>query len=105
MILLPLSVKLVFSISTYILLATAVTIFFWIFFSLFDQLIFFEPIWNFYLPEDGITGIIVTTRVSNLIGMLISMDIFAMRHFRLKISRKLLFSESSLNVISDVCSS
>jgi hypothetical protein len=67
MILLPLSVKIVFSISAYILIATTVAIPFWILFNFFDQLIFFEPIWNFYLPEDGITGFTVTTRVSILI--------------------------------------
>ena len=78
MMLLPLSVKIVFSVPTYILIATVVAIPFWILFNFFDQLIFFEPVWNFYLSEDGITGIIVTTRVSILIGMLISMDIYAM---------------------------
>ena len=71
----PLSVKVVFSIPTYILMTVAVTILFWILFNVFDQLIFFEPIWIFYLPEDGITGFILTTAVSILLGMLISMNI------------------------------
>ena len=105
MILLPLSVKIVFSIPAYILIATAVAIPFWILFNFFDQLVFFEPIWIFYLPEDAITGFILTTLVSILIGMLISMNIYAMRHFKLKVSRRSLFSGSSLGIISSVCSS
>jgi hypothetical protein len=90
---------------TYILVAAAVAIPFWILFNFFDQLIFFDPIWIFYLPEDAITGFILTTLISILIGMLISMNIYAIRHFKLKISRKSLFSGSSLGIISSVCSS
>ena len=103
--LLPLSVKAVFSIPTYILVATAVAIPFWILFNFFDQLIFFEPIWIFYLPEDAITGFILTTLISILIGILVSMNIYAVRHFNLKISRRSLFSGSSLGIVSSVCSS
>ena len=105
MISLPLSVKVVFSIPAYILIAAAITIPFWILFNVFDQLIFFEPIWIFYLPEDAITGFIFTTIVSILLGILVSMNIYAIRHSRLKISRKSLFSGSSLSIISGVCSS
>jgi hypothetical protein len=102
---LPLSIKIVFSIPTYILIATAVTIPFWVLFNFFDQLIFFEPIWIFYLPEDAVTGFILTTLVSILIGVLISMNIYTIRHSKLKISRKSLFSGTSLSIISSVCSS
>jgi hypothetical protein len=105
MISLPLSVKVVFSIPTYILIAAAVAIPFWILFNAFDQLIFFDPIWIFYLPEDAITGFILTTIVTILIGMLVSMNIYVIRHSKLKISRGSLFSGSSLSIISGVCSS
>jgi hypothetical protein len=103
--LLPLSVKIVFSIPAYILIAIAVVISCSILFNFLDQIIFFEPIWIFYLPEDAITGFILTTLISILIGMIISMNIYAIRHFKLKISRKSLFSGSSLSIISSVCSS
>ena len=95
----------VFSIPTYIVIATAVAIPFWILFNVFDQLIFFEPIWIFYLPEDAILGFILTTMVSILIGMLVSMNIYVIRYSKLKISRRSLFSGSSLSIISSVCSS
>lgn len=105
MISLPLSVKVVFSTPTYILIAVAVAIPFWILFNVFDQLIFFEPIWIFYLPEDAITGFILTTAVSILIGMLVSMNIYAIRHTKLRIKSRSLFSGSSLSIISGVCGS
>jgi hypothetical protein len=89
----------------YILIAAAVTIPIWILFNVFDQLIFFEPIWIFYLPKDAITGFILTTIVSILLEILVSMNIYAIGHSRLKIHRKSLFSGSSLSIISGVCSS
>jgi hypothetical protein len=102
---LPLSFKVVFSTPMYILTAAAVAIPFWILFNVFDQLIFFEPIWIFYLPEDAIIGFILTTIVSILLGILVSMNIYAIGHSRLKFSRKSLFSGSSLSIVSGVCSS
>lgn len=105
MMLLPLSVKVVFSIPAYVIIAVSITIPFWILFNVFDQLIFFDPIWIFYLPEDAIIGFILTTIVSILLGMLISMNIYVWRHSKLKFSRASLFSGSSLSIISGVCSS
>jgi hypothetical protein len=105
MILLPLSMKLIFSMPIYMLITIAVAIPFWILFNFFDQLIFFEPIWIFYLPEDAIAGFILTTIISILMGFLVSMNIYAIRHSKLKISKKSLFSGSSLGIMSSVCSS
>lgn len=105
MILLPLSMKLIFSMPIYILIAIAVAIPFWILFKFFDQLIFFEPIWIFYLPEEAIAGFILITIISILMGILVSMNVYAIRHSKLKISKKSLFSGSSLGIISSVCSS
>lgn len=105
MISIPLSVKVVFSTPTYILIAAAVAIPFWILFNVFDQLIFFEPIWIFYLPDDAVTGFVLMTMISILLGMSVSMNVYVIRHSKLKISRKSLFSGSSLSIISGVCSS
>jgi hypothetical protein len=102
---LPLSMKVVFSKPMYVLIAATIVIPFWILFNFFDQLIFFEPIWIFYLPEDALIGFILTTLISILMGMLISMNIYVIRHSGLRISRKSLFSGSSLSIISSVCSS
>jgi hypothetical protein len=105
MISIPLSVKVVFSTPTYIIIGAAVAIPFWILFNVFDQLIFFEPIWIFYLPDDAVTGFVLMTMISILLGMLVSLNVYVIRHSKLKTSRKSLFSGSSLSIISGVCSS
>jgi hypothetical protein len=101
----PLSLRVVFSTPTSILIAISVAIPFWILFNVFDQLIFFEPIWTFYLPEDSILGFILTTMISILMGILVSMNIYIIRHSKLKIDKRFLFSGSTLSIISGVCSS
>jgi hypothetical protein len=103
--LLPLSVRQVFSIPFYIALTAVVTIPLWILFNMFDQLLFFEPIWIFYLPEDANIGFILTTLVSILLGILVSMNVYVIKHSRIRISRASLFSGSALGIISGVCSS
>lgn len=103
--LLPLSLKIVFSMPVNIVIAISIAIPFWILFNVFDQLIFFDPIWIFYLPEDAITGFILTTIISILLGIVISMNIYVLRYSKLKVSRASLFSGSSLSIISSVCSS
>jgi hypothetical protein len=97
--------KVVFSKPMYVLIAATVVIPFWILFNFLDQLIFFEPIWIFYLPEDALIGFILTTLISILIGILVSMNIYVIRHSGLRISRKSLLSGSSLSIISSVCGS
>jgi hypothetical protein len=103
--LLPLSVRQVFSIPSYIALTAVVAIPFWILFNMFDQLLFFEPIWILYLPEDAIVGFILTTMISILLGILVSMNVYVIKHSRTRISRASLFSGSALGIISGVCSS
>jgi hypothetical protein len=83
MLLLPLSVKLVFSEISYIALAALVTIAFWILFNVFDQLLFFQPIWVFYLPEDAVTAFILTSIVS-ILGLLVSMNVYVIRHTKVR---------------------
>ena len=80
--LIPLSFKVVFSLPMYILIVIIVAIPFWILFNFLDQLVLFEPIWIFYLPEDAITGFILTTLISILMGILVSMNIYAYKTFQ-----------------------
>ncbi|MGE5634670.1 MAG: hypothetical protein ACM3VV_05520 [Deltaproteobacteria bacterium] len=37
----------------YILIAIAIAVGFWILLNTFDKLLFFSPVWTFYLPEDA----------------------------------------------------
>jgi hypothetical protein len=53
--------------SMYVILAGVVATDLWTVFNRLDQLIFFYPIWIFYLPEDAITGFILTKITSILL--------------------------------------
>jgi hypothetical protein len=101
--LLPLSLRSVFSHIFYITLSTAIALTFWIIFNLFEQLIFFWPVWVFYLPEDALLGFVVTTIIAILLGILISMNIYVIRNSRLKITKSSLFYGTGLSILSSTC--
>lgn len=100
------SSKLVFSRWPYLVLAGAVTAIFWIIFNLFDQLLFFSPVATFYLPDDAVRGFILSSITASLIGAVISMNMYVIRHSNgLKMGLVSLFSGSSLSVLSSTCAS
>jgi hypothetical protein len=103
--LLPLSVWQIISKPAYAALTAVVAIPLWILFNMFDQLLFFQPIWTFYIPEDAILGFILTTMVSILLGILVSMNAYVIKHSGMRINKASLFSGSALGIISGVCSS
>jgi hypothetical protein len=100
----PFSLKMVFSNVHHLILATVISISFWIFFSIFDQLLFFFPVLYFYLPEDAIPKFIVSTIISVLLGIVISMNIFTFRFLKLRFS-KTLFSAGGIGILSGSCAS
>ena len=53
------SIRIVFSNWHYVVIAGAISAIFWIIFSIFDQLLFFTPVFIFYLPDDAVTGFIL----------------------------------------------
>jgi hypothetical protein len=98
------SFKLVFSNSMYVILGVCVAGVFWIIFNLLDELIFFYPIWIFYLPADAITGFALTNVTSFLLGIVVSMNLYVLKHLRVRLSGSL-FSGTALSVISSACAS
>ena len=100
----PFSVKMVFSNVYYFILAAAISISFWIFFSIFDQLLFFSPILYFYLPDDAIPKFIASTIISVLLGIVISMNIFTFKFLKLRFSKSL-FSAGGLGILTGSCAS
>jgi len=105
MILIPLSFRIVFSNLSYILIATVVAVVFWIFLNTFDKLLFFSPVWTFYLPEDAVLGFILTNLSSILLGILISMNIYIIKHSNLKVSKSSLLSGTTIGILSSTCAS
>src|ERR687897_913460 len=101
----PVSVKLVFSHWAYITLAGTIAAIFWIIFNVFEQLLFFYPIVVFYLPEDAITGFIFSNITAILLGMVVSMNVYVLKHSRdVKLrSSPSFFSVSSIGFLSSTC--
>jgi hypothetical protein len=99
---LHLAYRQVFSKLIYITIAGVTAAMFWIVFNVFDQLLFFTPIFIFYLPPDAVAGFVISTLNSILLGVVISMNVYILKNTRLKFSKSLL-SGASLSVISSGC--
>ncbi|HEY7078805.1 MAG TPA: hypothetical protein VH500_03825 [Nitrososphaeraceae archaeon] len=90
----------------YIALTSFTSSVFWVVFCMFDQLLFFSPVVVFYLPDDAVVGFILSTIISTLLGMVVSMNLYLLRHSkRIRISTASLFSGSAIGVISSTCAS
>jgi hypothetical protein len=100
------SIKLVFSHWAYIALAGTIATTFWIVFNVFDQLLFFSPIVVFYLPDDAIMGFILSNITAILLGIVVSVNIYVLKHSRsIKLNAASFFSGSSIGVLSSTCAS
>ena len=78
------SFRIVFSNPLYLITSTIVTILFWIILNIAGELLFFSPIWVFYLPDDAIFGFILTNITAVLIGIVVSMNIYIISKFKFK---------------------
>jgi hypothetical protein len=100
------SIRTVFSNWHYVVIAGVISTIFWIIFSIFDQLLFFTPVFVFYLPDDAVTGFILSTITTVLLGIVVGMNVYVLRHSKgLKINIKSFFSGSALSVLSSTCAS
>jgi len=74
-----LSIKIVFNRWIYIVVAGAVAAIFWIIFNIFDQLLFFSPVFVFYLPQDALAGFVLSNITAILLGIVVSMNIYVLK--------------------------
>ena len=88
----------------YIGLSVLVFVLFWIFFNVFDELLYFTPIFYFYIPDDAIVGFILSTASAILLGVVIPMNIYLLRNSSIKLDKSLI-SSSFLTLITSVCAS
>lgn len=95
------SLALVFSNKYHVALAAIVAAVFWIVMNVIDQLLFFWPVVDFYLPREKILDFIITTSATALMGVVASMNIYALRMVR-RVNGSL-FSGSALGVTSCAC--
>ncbi len=64
-----------------------------------NELLFFSPIVTFYLPEDAIVDFILSSTTAVLMGELVSMNVFVLKHsknLKVSIGSLLLGSTSAL---------
>jgi hypothetical protein len=105
-IMLIVSFQLLFSKWMYVAIALALAGIFWIIFNVFDQLLFFSPIFVFYLPDDAVIGFILSTITAILMGIVVSMNVYILKYSgNLKVTIGSLFSGSTLSMISSTCAS
>jgi hypothetical protein len=88
----------------YIGLTILVFTLFWIFFNVFDELLYFSPILYFYLPNDAIAGFILSTASALLLGVIVSMNIYLLGNSSIKLDKSLI-SSSFLTILSSACAS
>jgi hypothetical protein len=88
----------------YIGLTILVFTLFWIFFNVFDELLYFSPILYFYLPNDAIAGFILSTASALLLGVVVSMNIYLLGNSSIKLDKSLI-SSSFLTILSSACAS
>ena len=98
------SFQLVFSKWIYVAIATALAGLFWTIINVLDQLLFFSPIFIFYLPDDAVIGFILSTISAILMGTVVSMNVYVLKYSEnLKETIGTLISGSTLSVISSMC--
>ncbi len=93
--------KLVFSSRAYGALAIGTGAAFWILLNIIDQLLFFWPVFAFYVPPEKALGFALSSIIAAVMGIVISGNVLAYRR-----SRKVhgsVFSGSVLGVASCAC--
>ena len=101
-----LAFKIVYSSNPILYIAITILVFisFWIFFNIFDELLFFSPILYFYLPDDAIVGFVFTNIIALLLGIVVSMNIYLIKNLKLNIGKSLI-SGSFLGIVTSACAS
>lgn len=98
------SFKQVFQNKFYIFLASIMFISFWIMFSMLGELLFFTPVFVFYLPYDAVPVFILSNIVSALMGIVLSMNIYVLKHTTVNMNKSS-FMSSSVGMMAGGCAS
>ena len=85
-----------------IIISITMFLFFWIFFNIFDNLLFFSPVFAFYIPNDASVGFILTNIISIFLGILISMNIYVLKYVSIKLTRTTIIG-AILGTVSSAC--
>jgi uncharacterized integral membrane protein len=99
--------RMVFSNRFYAALAITAASGFWVIFNVLDGLLFFSPVVNFYypLPGDSVPGFILSNITAALVGIVIAMNVYIFRNYKVRRLGKSFFSGSALGTFSSMCAS
>ena len=94
----------VFSNKFYILLASITFASFWIVFNVLGELLFFTPVFVFYLPSDAIPVFVLSNVISALMGIVLSMNVYVLKNTKVKMNKSS-FMGSSVGMMAGGCAS
>jgi len=98
------SFNLVFQNKFYIFLASIIFTSFWILFNVLGELLFFTPVFVFYLPSDAIPVFILSNIISALMGIILSMNVYVLKNTRVKMNKSS-FLGSTVGIATGGCAS
>lgn len=98
------SFKQVFSNKSYIFLATIIFTSFWVMFNVLGELLFFTPVFVFYLPSDAIPVFVLSNVISALMGIVLSMNVYVLKNTKVKMNKSS-FMGSSVGMMAGGCAS
>jgi len=98
------SFNLVFQNKFYIFLASIIFTSFWILFNVLGELLFFTPIFVFYLPSDAIPVFVLSNIISALMGIILSMNVYVLKNTRVKMNKSSFFG-STVGMMAGGCAS
>ena len=98
------SFKQVFQNKFYIFLASTIFSLFWVMFNVLGELLFFTPVFVFYLPSDAIPVFILSNVISALMGIVLSMNIYVLKNTTVKMNKSS-FMGSSVGMMAGGCAS
>jgi len=98
------SFKQVFQNKFYIFLASVIFSLFWVMFNVLGELLFFTPVFVFYLPSDAIPVFILSNVISALMGIVLSMNIYVLKNTTVKMNKSS-FMGSSVGMMAGGCAS
>ena len=76
----------------------------WILFNFMDQLLFFSPVFYFYIPTDAIIGFVLTSISGLLLGLTVPLNVYLLRNTSTGLDKSLV-SSSFLAIITGACAS
>lgn len=98
------SFKQVFQNKFYVFLASVIFSLFWVMFNVLGELLFFTPVFVFYLPSDAIPVFILSNIISALMGIVLSMNIYVLKNTTVKMNKSS-FMGSSVGMMAGGCAS